>query len=290
MKPKVLNVSYNPYENMTKQEKEDLSSGSKAGLNDADVKCYEGRYTDVKGDARAHFMDVGQDTGRLGTCANELSDYEAQGLIDRKPLLQRAYGKSNNYALTMAKQWYTDIGFKKDGKYKIDSFQNEADYCVDASKGSTTNRCYCPGTLYYGVKNDPITKDPITTLDKLREWIHVKKETSDYLECTHSAMGLKKDLFNSTVDKQCFCEYKPVYVPSVAASQNEPVTCDGHVYFMQKENKDDKPSTWVEGMTNYYTVNTWNATKKNYTCSPESFEGVDPLPGVEKACFCDDKS
>jgi len=43
-------------------------------------------------------------------------------------------------------------------------------------------------------------------------------------------------------------------------------------------------------MTNYYTVNTWNATKKNYTCSPESFEGVDPLPGVEKACFCDDKS
>lgn len=91
-------------------------------MSEADVKCYEKRYSDVKGDARAHFMDIGLDTGRIGTCADELTDYEAQGLIDKKPFLQRAYGKSSNYALTMARQWYTDIGFKKDGEYKIDAW------------------------------------------------------------------------------------------------------------------------------------------------------------------------
>jgi len=275
-------VSYDPYENMTKVEKNALSSGGKAGLSEDDVKCYEGRYSDVKdhGDPRAHFMDVGMDTGRLGTCANELSDYDAQGLLDRKPFLQRAYGKNSKYALTMAKQWYTDIGFKKDGKYEIDKWDNKADYCVDASKGYTTNRCYCPGTLYYGAKKDPLTKETITTLDKLREWLHVKRESTDYLECSPSGLGLKKDIFNETVDKQCFCEYKPAYNPTKAANENEPVDCDnGQVYFMQKETADGKLSTWADGINGYYTTNSWNSTKKNYTCSAESFEGVDPLPG-----------
>lgn len=36
-------------------------------------------------------------------------------------------------------------------------------------------------------------------------------------------------------------------------------------------------------------MNDWNNTKKNYTCSPENFEGVDPLPGQEKSCFCDEE-
>jgi len=75
-----------------------FSSNSKAGLSDADVKCYEGRYSDVTGDARAHFMNIGQDTGRLGTCAEDLSAYEAQAILDRSPELQRAYGTNSKYA------------------------------------------------------------------------------------------------------------------------------------------------------------------------------------------------
>lgn len=191
--------------------------------------------------------------------------------------------------MTMARQWYVDIGFKKDGKYKIDEWDNEAEYCVDASHGSVTNRCYCPGMLYYGVKNDPLTKDPVTTLDKLREWTHVKKEATDFLECSWSGLGLKKDLFNSTVDKQCFCEYKPAYNPIKAGDEGEPIDCKGHVYFMQKETSEGKTSTWVDGMSNYFTVNDWNNTHHNYTCTAENFEGVDPLPGAEKSCFCDDQ-
>lgn len=32
-----------------------------------------------------------------------------------------------------------------------------------------------------------------------------------------------------------------------------------------------------------------NANKTDYVaCDPSSFEGVDPLPGLEKECYCDD--
>lgn len=102
-------------------------------------------------------------------------------------------------------------------------------------------------------------------------------------------MGLKKDIFNETVDKQCFCEYKPAYNPTKCGDENEPCTCNGHVWFMQQKTSDDKTSSWVDGINNYYTVNDWNSSKKNYTCSAESFEGVDPIPGTAKSCFCDEK-
>ena len=37
----------------------------------------------------------------------------------------------------------------------------------------------------------------------------------------------------------------------------------------------------------YWTVNSANNTK-NVTCSPKSFEGVDPSPGLPKQCYCDE--
>lgn len=68
----------------------------------------------------------------------------------------------------MTKQWYVDVGFEKEGKFKMDPWDQEPDYCSDASKGYTTNRCGCPGTLYYGVKTDPVSKSPIESLEKLK--------------------------------------------------------------------------------------------------------------------------
>jgi len=266
-----------------------LSSNSPSGLSDADVKCYESRYSDITGDPRQHFINIGEDTGRLGTCANELSKYESQALLDRKPDLQRAYGKKSKYANTMAKQWYTDIGFFKEGKFEIDAWDNEPDFCVDSSKGHTTNRCYCPGILYYGAKTDPLTKDPITTLDHLKHWLHAEKESDDYVDCSFTGVGLKEDLYPE-LDKQCWCEYKPAYNPTKAADEGEPVSCNGQVYFMEKNMAENgKLSDWNHGINNYFTINDWNNTKKNYTCSAENFEGVDPLPGQEKSCFCDEE-
>jgi hypothetical protein len=40
---------------------------SDAGMSDADVKCYESRYTDLNGrTGREHFLEYGQDEGRWG--------------------------------------------------------------------------------------------------------------------------------------------------------------------------------------------------------------------------------
>lgn len=285
---KVVDLHYDPYWGMNKAELAALSSNSPSGLNDADVKCYGARYSDITGDPRQHFINIGEDTGRLGTCANELSKYESQALLDRKPDLQRSYGKKSKYANTMAKQWYTDIGFQKEGKFKIDAWDNAPDFCVDASKGNTNNRCYCPGILYYGAKTDPLTNAHITTLDHLKQWLHAEKESDDFVDCSFTGVGLKEDLYKD-IDKQCWCEYKPVYNPTKAADEGEPVTCKGQVYFMQQNiAATGAVSSWTEGINNYYTVNDWNSSAKNHTCSAENFEGVDPLPGTDKSCFCDE--
>lgn len=161
----------------------------------------------------------------------------------------------------MAKQWYTDIGFQKEGRFKIDAWDNEPDFCVDQSKGGTTNRCFCPGILYYGAKVDPLTKEPITTLDHLKQWLHAEKESEDYVDCSWSGMGLTKDLYDDAgIDKQCWCEYKPAYNPTKCGDNGEPCTCKGQVYFMQKTTSDGKESSWGDGINNYFTMNDWNNT------------------------------
>jgi len=78
-------IHYDPYWGMEKAKLAALSSNSPSGLSDADVKCYGERYSDITGDPRQHFINIGEDTGRLGTCAEELSKYESQALLDRKP-------------------------------------------------------------------------------------------------------------------------------------------------------------------------------------------------------------
>ena len=41
-----------------------ISSTSENGMSDADVKCYTKRYSDVKGDAREHYANIGEKEGR----------------------------------------------------------------------------------------------------------------------------------------------------------------------------------------------------------------------------------
>jgi hypothetical protein len=54
----------------------DKSSKAPDGMTEADVKCYETRFADLKGKkGRAHFQEVGSDQGRLKWCATNLTDY-----------------------------------------------------------------------------------------------------------------------------------------------------------------------------------------------------------------------
>jgi hypothetical protein len=57
-------------------------------MTEADVKCYEGRYTDLadkKG--REHYAHEGSEEKqlRLNTCAKTLTLFEAQRYIDNNP-------------------------------------------------------------------------------------------------------------------------------------------------------------------------------------------------------------
>ena len=45
-------------------------------MTEADVACYIARYSDVSGDARDHFTNIGHLEGRLSTCAPDLTEIE----------------------------------------------------------------------------------------------------------------------------------------------------------------------------------------------------------------------
>jgi hypothetical protein len=58
-----------------------------AVMSDADQQCYASRYEDVKTNAKEHFKLTGDAQGRLGTCARDLSDYEALTYLHSFPEL-----------------------------------------------------------------------------------------------------------------------------------------------------------------------------------------------------------
>jgi hypothetical protein len=58
-------------------DKKDETS-SKPLLSDNDARCYAARFSDLKGNSGlTHYATVGVPQGRLGTCAKQLTNYEA---------------------------------------------------------------------------------------------------------------------------------------------------------------------------------------------------------------------
>jgi hypothetical protein len=59
------------------EDKKDETS-AKPLLSDNDARCYAARFSDLKGNSGlSHYATVGVPQGRLGTCAKELTNYEA---------------------------------------------------------------------------------------------------------------------------------------------------------------------------------------------------------------------
>lgn len=137
-------------------------------MTDADVSCYTSMYGDVKGDGRMHWMETGADEGRQRRCAHELSDYEAQHYLWRYPDLQHKYGKTGKYALLEAKQHWVDFGYKE--KRNVTKPTWETPWMCESEPGED-ELCWCnQGTMYIGLRDDPITGAPLDTFDKLRTW------------------------------------------------------------------------------------------------------------------------
>ena len=92
------------------------STESPMGMNDADTKCAASRYPTMFAGSttpaaiRDTYSDLKSWNGILGTCANNLTDYQAQHLLWNSPDLQQKYGKGQA-AYPDARKYYTDKGY-----------------------------------------------------------------------------------------------------------------------------------------------------------------------------------
>jgi hypothetical protein len=81
-------------------------------LSDNDQRCYAARFSDLKGAAPlTHYATVGVAQGRLGTCAKELTDYEAQTYLETFPALARKFGRDTKASWDQARKHYATEGY-----------------------------------------------------------------------------------------------------------------------------------------------------------------------------------
>jgi len=264
-----------------------LSTKALMGMTEADEACYKARYSDV-GDmgAREHFEKTGHDQGRLATCAPSLTTIEEQTYLDRYPDLQHAFGRNGTYAQAKAHNHMLDYGFKENRSATPD--YGVPIFCAD--KETTT--CKCPGTVWLGLKNRLDTGVRISTWEEFRTWKTVNKtDPSSFIQCSKREFGINKPEYKG-IDTQCWCERFPAYIPNVCANEGEECLCNGRILFGERYAKGQHSGKEVNSIvsvtTNSWTVNSANQTGQ-HTCDSKIFEDVDPLPGVEKRCFCDQK-
>ena len=88
----------------TTKKDDKVSSKSEAGMSEADVACYTSKYSDVKGDAREHYLTTGAAQGRSKNCAKNLTDFETMRFINNHPEVQHEFGLSGATTYQLAKQ------------------------------------------------------------------------------------------------------------------------------------------------------------------------------------------
>jgi hypothetical protein len=80
-------------------------------MTDADQACYASRYSDIGSKTgKEHFKVIGNQQGRLGTCARSLTKYEAEEYLKAFPELQQKFGVGAS-AIKQARRQYTETGY-----------------------------------------------------------------------------------------------------------------------------------------------------------------------------------
>jgi len=122
-----------------------------------------------------------------------------------------------------------------------------------------------------------------------------KTNEAVYLRCNKYTFGETPGLEGQL--RSCWCEPKPNYIPSVCAEKSgDDCLCNGRVIFGMRDLHDSKEThapgdigvDGIKATKNYWTVNDFNNTH-HQTCAPETFEKVDPLPHLDKRCYCDEQ-
>lgn len=153
--------------------------------------------------------------------------------------------------------------------------------CSDHTDGS----CKCNGMAWYGLLNDKLSGKRIEDFNSLRNWNTISKSANGTVVCNTETFGQDP---HSGLDKQCFCEPKPKYVPTrCAVRKGNKCLCNGDVYYGGLRDANNKWSNFYEMTKGNWAVNQANNTG-SVTCAPSTFEDIDPLPGKEKQCFCDE--
>ena len=111
---------------------------------------------------------------------------------------------------------------------------------------------------------------------------YIKVSEGGWTWCDHNEFGT--DNYKDAM--QCYCEPTPQPVPTTCADDGQDCLCNGVVYYMKKVDKINRPSDFWTAMSAGYTVNQVNDTN-SIKCSRHNFEDVNPLPGEDKVCMCD---
>jgi len=92
--------------------------------------------------------------------------------------------------------------------------------------------------------------------------------------------------------KQCFCEPMNKYEPYHCSADGGQCSCKkGNVFYGAKFKKGNSSKIANFEEMSAQPMAVVKANRSDYVaCDPSSFEGVDPLPGEEKECYCDDRS
>jgi hypothetical protein len=147
--------------------------------------------------------------------------------------------------------------------------------------------CKCHGTLWYGATVRPDDKKPIDTWEDLRQWKTLTKESEEWQSCTDANFG-GVDPWPEQ-EKQCWCENKPAYKPWKCAEEGEECLCDqGWVVYGAKVGADKKELDFFGTIKLSMAINGTHG-KRSLQCDAGSFDGADPAPDADKACFCDQK-
>jgi hypothetical protein len=111
----------------------------------------------------------------------------------------------------------------------------------------------------------------------MRNWKTQSKVVRDWTDCSAAALG--EDPWPGK-KKQCWCETTPQKVPTRCALDGGNCMCNGAVFYgaLELDGWGQSPIDFWGASNNQWTVQDTNKTG-NVTCSPNTFEETDPLPG-----------
>jgi len=119
----------------------------------------------------------------------------------------------------------------------------------------------------------------------MRLWQTASKESNDWSSCGVSEFGMDPA---PGINKQCWCEPKPDYMPNRCADEGEDCLCKGTVLFGIKKSilSPGKIADFDEFIEEEWAAEYINNTN-SVACVSATFNGADPLPNGDKQCYCD---